>query len=242
MGHHHDLLARVPPDEPCGEVYRDKLALAVARWDVHAHPIIPDFVGLRPYAPLDLHELVREYAVVPSDFVRGVYIETEGDQIVLRSLQRGPLVELCNHLLDLVDLFIGQSVEVAQQKFELFTVKEGFSGAVAYHSHSPLAHPPSYAPIHLLRDQDCTNTSRKSGAPSGRQVDTRDRVHTQFSFFTFFLFRRYVHVVRVLFFCHRQRHQLLQLLTEPCTEIACGLVRDRNLLLLGEQTHVGDLA
>ncbi len=55
------------PDEPCREVYRDKLALAVARWDVHAHPVIAyeAQIGLQPlsYAPLDLHELVREYAV-----------------------------------------------------------------------------------------------------------------------------------------------------------------------------------
>ena len=115
VGHQHDLLPRVPTDEPCRVVCRHELALAVAWWDVDAHPVLVTL--------FNRHQLVCKQSVVSPNLIVGVHALAEGDQIVSRSLQLGPLVELFYHLLDFKDLVIGQSVEVLQEQIEFLSVE-----------------------------------------------------------------------------------------------------------------------
>ena len=81
--HHHDLLARIPPDEPCREVDGDKLRLTVARRDVHADAIL---AILSVCTSFDSHQLIGQNAVVPPNLVVGVHVEAEGDQVVVGRL------------------------------------------------------------------------------------------------------------------------------------------------------------
>ena len=77
VGHHHDLLVWVSADEPRWEVDRHKLALAVARRDVHAQAV---FLTLG-----DLHQQVSQDAVVFTHLVVGLHVLAELDQVVITS-------------------------------------------------------------------------------------------------------------------------------------------------------------
>ena len=56
------------------------------------------------YPRLNRHELIREDSVVSAHLIVRVHVQTEGNQVVSGSLQRGALVQLLDHLLDLKEL------------------------------------------------------------------------------------------------------------------------------------------
>ena len=75
MRHHHHLLVWVSANEPRWEVDRHKLALAVARRDVHAQAV---FLTLG-----DLHQQISQDAVVFTHLVVRLHVLAELNQVVI---------------------------------------------------------------------------------------------------------------------------------------------------------------
>ena len=112
VGHHHNLLTGVTPQEPRREKDTHKLRFTVSGWDIDTYTV---FITL-----LNVHQHICEDAVVLANLIIWLHPFTKLYEVIFGIVVTLPVRQLIDHLINLCDLFRTKLIKVVQHSLYIF--------------------------------------------------------------------------------------------------------------------------